>query len=132
MPFEKLTAFLSLIIFIVLLFASFFLNYISSLYSEADLFKIDLTKERKKSKFKRLIFVLKNGHLLFAVISFFQVILNMFISIMSVDRLDEVGMFSRLNKFVFVLVIGLFVALLTEIFSRYLGTRQFSKKLVRN
>src|SRR3954453_7842702 len=103
MPFEKLTAFLSLIIFIFLLFASFFLNYISSLYSEADLFKIDLTKERKKPKFKRLIFVLKNGHLLFAIISFFQVILNMLISIMFIERIDE-KLFSKINKIFFVLI----------------------------
>jgi putative hemolysin len=131
MPFEKLIAFLPLIFFIFLLFASFFLNYISSLYSEADLFKIDLTKERKKRKFKKLVFVLKNGHLLFAVISFLQVILNMFISIMSLERIDE-RLFLRINKFVFVLMMGLFIALFTEIFSRYLGTRQFSKKLIQN
>src|SRR4051812_36049252 len=119
MIFEKLIAFFPLIFFFLLLFVSFFLNYVSSLYSEADLFKIDLTKERKKPKFKRLIFVLKNGHLLFAIISFLQVILNMFISMMSLERIDE-RLFLRINKFFFILIVGLFIALFTEIFSRYL------------
>src|SRR3954466_14845816 len=120
MPFEKLATFFPLVFFFLLLSASFFLHYISSLYSEADLFKIDLTKERKKPKFKRLIFVLKNGHLLFAVISFLQVILNMFISLISIERIDE-RLFLRVNKFVFLLALGLLIALFTEIFSRYLG-----------
>src|SRR5947209_1371932 len=110
MPFEKLITFLPLIIFIFLLFISFFLNYISSLYSEADLFKIDLTKERKKRNFKKLVFVLKNGHLLFAVISFLQVILNMFISLMSFERIDERLLLRvKINKFVFVLLMGFFI-----------------------
>lgn len=131
MLFEKLTVFLPIIIFIFLLLASFFLNYISSLYSEADLFKIDLTRERKKQKFKKLIFVLKNGQLLFATISFIQVFFNMVMSYMFVEKIDE-RLLPGINKIFFVLIISLFIALFTEIFSRYLGTKQFSKKLIRN
>lgn len=66
---------------LLLLGLSFFLNYISALYSDANLFKIDLVKKRKdKSQFKKLIFILKNGNLLFAVICFYQVFLNIFLS----------------------------------------------------
>jgi CBS domain containing-hemolysin-like protein len=126
---KELSAFLPIIFFIILLFFSFFLNYVSSLYSEADLFKIDLTKGRKSKRVKKLIFVLKNGHLLFAVISFLQVVINMFISIMFIERIDE-GLFERVNKYFIVFVISLFIALFTEIFSRYLGTKPFSKKII--
>ena len=64
-----------------LLGLSFFLNYLSALYSEANLFKIDLVKKRKdKRKIKKLVFVLKNGNLLFAVVCIYQVFINIFLS----------------------------------------------------
>src|SRR5205823_7454908 len=69
------------IIFFLLLGFSFFLNYLSALYSEVNLFKVDLVKKRKdKGKTKKLIFILKNGNLLFALICILQVFLNIFMS----------------------------------------------------
>ena len=74
--------FLSLLAaFFLLLSFSFFLNYLSALYSDASLFKIDLVKKRKdERKIKKLIFILKNSNLLFVVICFCQVFLNIFLS----------------------------------------------------
>jgi len=131
MPTNLIEVFLPIIIFIVLLSFSFFLNYVSSLYSEVDLFKLDLNKEKKKKKFKRLIFILKNNQLLFALISFLQVILNMIITVIFIEKIDE-KLFLRINKFIFFLGIGLFTALFTEIYSRYLANKAFSKQLSKN
>jgi len=70
MPDNKLSKLLPIFLFFSLLIISSFLNYISALYSETDLFKVDLTRRRKTKKIKRLRFVLKNGQLLSATISF--------------------------------------------------------------
>lgn len=68
-------------VFLLLLVFSFFLNYLSALYSEVNLFKIDLVKKRKDKKgFKKIIFIIKNGNLLFAVVCVCQVFLNIIIS----------------------------------------------------
>jgi len=123
--------FLPIIIFFILLSFSFFLNYISSLYSEADLFKLDLNKEKKKKKFKKLIFILKNNQLLFILISFIQVMLNMVITVIFIEKIDE-KIFLKINKLFFFLIVGIFTALFTEIFSRYLANKLFSKQLVKN
>jgi len=82
MKISELTLPLSLIIvFFSLLGFSFFLNYLSALYSEVNLFKVDLVKKREdKNKTKKFLFILKNGNLLFAVVCFCQVILNIFMS----------------------------------------------------
>src|SRR2546430_12454640 len=79
------------IIFFLLLGFSFFLNYISALYSEVNLFKIDLVKKRKdEGQTKKLIFILKNGNLLFAIICFCQVFLNIFMSDLFMKTTGEV------------------------------------------
>ena len=68
---EKGQVFISLIFATLLLFFAGFFNYISALYTDVDLFKIDLTKlGKKKKKLKRLAFVVKNNYLLFVVICF--------------------------------------------------------------
>ena len=77
---NELTKLLPIILFPSLLLISSFLNYISALYSEADLFKTDLTKKRKSKKTKKMLFVLKNGQLLSATVSFLQVFFNFFMS----------------------------------------------------
>ena len=70
-----------LVAFFALFGLSFFLNYLSALYSDASLFKVDLVKKRKdKKRIKKLIFILKNSNLLFAVVCFWQVFLNIFLS----------------------------------------------------
>lgn len=80
----QISEFLTLPLFVnifSLLGLSFFLNYLSALYSEVNLFKIDLVKKRKdKRKIKKLVFILKNGNLLFAAVCICQVFLNIFLS----------------------------------------------------
>ena len=69
---------------------SFFLNYLSALYSDVNLFKIDLVKKREKEgKTKKLIFILKNGNLLFAVVCVYQVFLNISLSEIFVGSLSQ-------------------------------------------
>src|SRR5205809_6907806 len=94
----------SLIAVPVLIFLSFFLNFLSSLFSEVDLFKIDLTKNRSK----KMIFILKNNQLFFAIICFIQVPLNLFISFLSFEGIEE-EFFNklRIGKGVVILVTGL-------------------------
>jgi len=89
MPKNELIKFFPLTFFFSLLIISFLLNYVSALYSEADLFKIDLTKRRKTKKIKRLLFVLKNGQLLSATISFSQVFINFSMSLLAAKMLKE-------------------------------------------
>lgn len=89
MPKNELTKIFPIILFFSLLITSFLLNYVSALYSEADLFKIDLTKRRKTKKIKRLLFVLKNGQLLSATISFSQVFINFSMSLLAAKMLKE-------------------------------------------
>lgn len=89
MPNNELIKFFPITLFFVFLMVSFLLNYVSALYSEADLFKIDLTKRRKSKKIKKLIFVLKNGQLLSATISFSQVFINFFMSLLATKMLKE-------------------------------------------
>lgn len=122
--------FISSISFISLLFLSFLLNYISTLYSEADLFKIDLSKEKKKIFSKKLIFILKNGELLSLIISFLQVFINTAISTVFVDKIEN--SLKKLNRIINILIINFFTAFFTEIFSRYLGNKKISKKIMRN
>ena len=81
--------FFTIISLISLLLFSFFLNFSSSLYSEIDLFRLDLTKKRKSLNKKKLIFVLKNSYLFFAVVCFFQVVINFFISSVLVENMKD-------------------------------------------
>ena len=118
---------ISLFVSPLLIFFSFFLNFLSSLFSEIDLFKVDLTKKRNK----KMIFVLKNNQLFFAIICFIQVPLNLFISFLIFEGIEE-EFFARIRvgKGTVVLVTGIFLALITEILSRYLAIR--NKKLILN
>ena len=77
--------------FFLLLILSLFLNYLSALYSDASLFKVDLAKKRKdKKKVKKVIFILKNSNLLFAVVCFLQVFLNIFSSEIFMTGLNQI------------------------------------------
>ena len=80
LPFTYTIAFFSLLIF------SLFLNYISAVYSDVNLFKIDLTKRKGD---KKLTFVLKNGNLLFVLICVYQVIINIFMSDMFMTNIGD-------------------------------------------
>src|SRR3954454_23629309 len=128
---QDLSPLLPITFFSLSLFLSFFLNYVLALYSEADLFKIDLTKKNKGLKSKKLFFVLKNGQLLFAIVSVLQVFLNIFMSTVFLERVEK-EVFEIINKYVFLIFFSLFIALFTEIFTRYLGNKPFSKKLIQS
>ena len=90
MPISELLSLSLLVVFISLFSLSFFLNYLSVLYSDINLFKIDLVKKRKdKRQTKKLIFILKNGNLLFAVVCICQVFLNISMSEVFVGGLSQ-------------------------------------------
>lgn len=90
MPINEILSLSLVALFASLFGLSFFLNYLSALYSDVNLFKIDLVKKRKqKKKAKKLVFILKNGNLLFAVICVCQVFLNIFLSEIFVGRLSQ-------------------------------------------
>jgi hypothetical protein len=86
---REIVLFFSLVIFISLFFFSFFLNYLSSLYSGINLFKLDLKKKKKTRGWKKIVFVLKNGNLLFAIVCFFQVFLNIIMSQVFMEQIIE-------------------------------------------
>src|SRR3954465_4130544 len=107
---QDLSSLLPIIYFSLSLSFSFFLNYVLALYSEADLFKIDLSKKNKDPKFKKLLFVLKNSQLLFAIVSFLQVFLNIFMSTVFLERIEE-EVFEIINKYVVLIFFSLFIAI---------------------
>ncbi|CFW93098.1 Putative membrane protein (CBS-domain) [endosymbiont DhMRE of Dentiscutata heterogama] len=123
-------------VFLLLLGFSFFLNYISALYSDVNLFKIDLVKERKdKRRSKKIIFILKNGNLLFAVICIWQVFLNIFLSEIFMSGIGQQILGSTVvdkYKWLVLALFGLTIALTNEIFARYLANRPGSRKMVFN
>lgn len=122
--------------FFLLLGFSFFLNYLSALYSEANLFKIDLVKKRKdKRQIKKLTFILKNGNLLFAIICFCQVFLNIFISEIFMNSLGQQILEKegwKGHRWIIIILLSLLIALITEIFARYLASRPGSQKKIFN
>lgn len=130
---EDLVLLLPTLTLISLLIISFFLNYLLAIYSEDNLFKTDLTKSKKNKKIRKLIFILKNNQLFYIIISFSQVIINMLIStFLATDRWYDWWIFEKFGKFTFIVIIAFFIALITEILSRYLGSKPFSKKLIYN
>jgi len=134
MPNNELIKIFPIIFFFAFLLTSFLLNYVSALFSEADLFKIDLTKRRKTKKIKKLLFVLKNGQLLSATISFSQVFINFFMSLLATKMLKENEQFLEkiLGEALVFFLISLLIALFTEIFVRFLTTKSFSKRMILN
>ena len=134
MKFSEILSLSLIAIFFLLLGISFLLNYISALYSDINLFKIDLVKKRKdKRRSKKLIFILKNGNLLFAVICVCQVFLNIFLSEIFMvgvgyPILEAANLISY--KWGALILLSLLIALFTEIFVRYLVNRPSSRKMV--
>jgi putative hemolysin len=132
---NELIKFLPILLLPSLLITSCLLNYISALYSEADLFKVDLTKGRKTRKIKKLLSVLKNGQLLSATVSFWQVFLNLFMSFFITKMISENTKFLEklwVGERFFVLSASLSIALFTEILMRFLVTKSFSKRVITN
>lgn len=71
------TFFLFLIFFLI-----FFLNYISCLYTEQDLFQQDLSliEKKEKKKLERLLFIFKNRQPFSLLVDFLQVIFGVFLT----------------------------------------------------
>ena len=66
---------------LLFLFLAGFLNFISTLYSDIDISKIDLSRvSRRKKKVKTIIYIIKNNYFLFVGTSVLSVIFNVFIS----------------------------------------------------
>src|SRR5947207_1586119 len=86
MKISELLPFSFIIAFFLLLIFSLFLNYISAIYSDVNLFKIDLVKREKN---KKLIFILKNGNLLFTIVCIYQVIINIFMSDIFITNIGD-------------------------------------------
>jgi CBS domain containing-hemolysin-like protein len=129
LPLSLIAVFFSLVLF------SFFLNYLSALYSDVNLFKIDLVKKRKdKTKVKKLIFILKNGNLLFTIVCFLQVFINIIASDIFMGVVSEILKERELARYrpAFLIGLSLFIALFTEIFVRYLVNRPTSREGVFN
>src|SRR6266516_3534124 len=107
MKISELVSHLSLIIVFFLLLGFSFFN-------------IDLIKKRKnKARIKKLIFILKNGNLLFAVICVCQVLLNIFMSDVFMTSIGKPVLkeFKKTHyRWAFLLGLGLSIALFTEIF----------------
>ena len=106
---------------LIFLFLAGFLNFISTLYSDIDISKIDLSRvSRRKKKIKMAIYIIKNNYFLFVGTSILSVILNIINTRMLTD-------FGLLNKYVEIFLIFLFV-IITELLVRYFAEREFSKK----
>ncbi|MEG7978402.1 MAG: CNNM domain-containing protein [Mollicutes bacterium UO1] len=136
MKFNELLPLSFIILFFLLFGFSFFLNYLSALYCEVNLFKVDLVKKRKdKRRIKKIIFILKNGNLLFAIVCFCQVILNIFMSDIFVKNVVERFLQETdLSNYrsLFLLIFSLLIALFTEILVRYLAHQTSSRKTIFN
>src|SRR5690606_33276905 len=106
----------------------------SALYSDVNLFKVDLVKRRKdEKKFKKLIFILKNGNLLFAAICFYQVFLNIFISDLFMERIGGkvLEYFGKTDyRLLMILGLSLLIAFFNEIFARYLANRPNNQRKI--
>ncbi|MCE8164007.1 MAG: CBS domain-containing protein [Candidatus Moeniiplasma glomeromycotorum] len=130
---ENLTHWSFLIVLPIILL-SFFLNFLSSSYSEIDLFKLDLVQKNKPKTSQRLVFILKNNHLFFTIICFFQVILNMLISTILIEEIPTKAVWEKtgISKRTILFGIAFFTALFTELLARFLAVRKNNKKVVNH
>jgi putative hemolysin len=102
-------------------------NYLFSLYSEVNSFKIDFIETKKeKKKWNKFTFILKNIYLLKVSNSLLQTILSLFVSEYSKD-------FFKNYKESWILIIQSFIILLiTEIFAEYLSSNEIRKEIFLN
>lgn len=114
--------------FVLILFNSFFLNYISSLYSDINLFKFDISNKKLTTEKKKTIFVFKNINLLLTNISFWQVIHNFLLSSYYIE--EFLKSYKKSFHLPIILFISIIIAAFTEIFSRYLSSFNISKKML--
>ncbi|RHZ37102.1 CBS domain-containing protein [endosymbiont GvMRE of Glomus versiforme] len=134
---EVLNIFANIIMIFLLLFITGFLNFISSLYSDIDISKVDLSKvNRRRKKVKKLIYIIKNNYFLFVGTSILSVVLNVVIS-----RIIFGGFFGQTLitlpsqeawSWVIEILTILLLVVFTEIFVRYLAEREFAKRRILN
>lgn len=124
---------IDLLIPILAVLLSFCLNYLSSSYSEMDLFKLNLAQKQNPNS-KKLIFILKNNHLLFTIVCFFQVILNMLVSSIFIDNLKPyfsiIEKRTGMGKYSFLFLIAFSIALFTELLARFLAVKKSNQKII--
>ena len=111
-----------LIHFIIALLLNSFLGFLGLIYSNVDLFKIDLVETRKKDKdgMSKLSLVLKNNYLLTVSICIIQTFLGLFISdIFSSENLGYLRL----------IFLSFFIMIFTEILPNYFAGKEFSKLL---
>jgi hypothetical protein len=118
----------------LLIIAGFF-NFISSLYSDIDISKIDLSRvSRRKKKIKRLIYIIKNNYFLFIGTSVLSVIFSVLISRIIFEKLGAGVDFTSTNLggYAAEILAILFLVFFTEILVRYLAEREFAKRRMFN
>jgi putative hemolysin len=112
-----------------------FFNFISSLYSDIDISKINLSRvSRRKKKIKRLVYIIKNNYFLFVGTSVLSVIFNVFISRIIFGTLGAADTSSNASwkSYVVEILSILFLVFLSEIVVRYLAEREFAKRRILN
>lgn len=121
-----------------------FLNFISSLYSDVDISKVDLSLvNRKKKRVKKILYIIKNSYFLFIGICVILVFFHIILSRIIIDDLFRKFLLEDLsfsaNKFwnkdfwwLPEMIVALFLASFTEILVRYLADRDFAKRRIFN
>lgn len=119
----------SLTYFTTILIVNSFLSFIAILYSNVDLFKVDLVETRKKDQeaMSNLSLILKNNYLLFVSICIIQNILSFFLS-----KLIENFSSTRLTTSIVVFILSFFIMIFTEIIPNYIASKEYFKSLVLN
>ncbi|WNE41697.1 MAG: Inosine-5'-monophosphate dehydrogenase [Mycoplasmataceae bacterium] len=114
-----------LISFVIALLLNSFLGFLGLIYSNVDLFKIDLVETRKRDKegMSKLYLILKNNYLLTISICIIQTFLGLFIS--ETFSGENLGNFRNLN----LIFLSFFIMIFTEIFPNYFAGKEFSKLL---
>jgi len=119
-----------------LLIVAGFFNFISSLYSDIDISKIDLSRiSRRKKKIKRLIYIIKNNYFLFVGTSVLSVIFSVLISRIIFEKLGAGANFTNSSWWIGYtaeMLAILFLVFFTEILVRYFAEREFAKRRMLN
>jgi CBS domain containing-hemolysin-like protein len=114
--------------FILTLILSSFLNFINLLYSNIDLFKVDLIENKKKDhlSFSKFSVIVKNNHLLFFSICIMQSVLSFFLS-----RKFELIFGNKLNN-LWIIAFGITTTIFSEIIPNNIVGKEWSKNFVLN
>lgn len=123
------------VIFLLLSFTAF-LNLLSSLYSNVDISRLDLSRNsRQKSKTKKIIYVIQNSYLLFISVSVLCAVLNL---VTSRIVFNDIGLSNFINNsqswvgWLVEFLVIFFLVFFTEILVYYLAERPLAKRWVLN